>query len=155
MTQHILCDLSDDGDDRKRKRTRRKPDWRWTFLEVLSRTCCVSQACDVAGVSRNTAYDHKARFPKFAAYWDMAIEISVESLEKMARSRALTSEDPQSHTLLMFLLKAHRPEKYRDNYTPPNRVEAEETCDPAVAEAALRAAREAIESNESKPPSDT
>jgi hypothetical protein len=154
MTRHILEDLRDDGDGRKRKRSR-YDDWRWVFIEVLSRTCCITSACRAAGVSRNTAYDHRDRFPKFAAYWRAAIEVSTESLELMARARAMTRDDPQSHTLLMFLLKAHKPEMYRDNYTPPNKVDTEESCDPAIAAAALRAAREAIESNESKPASDT
>lgn len=76
----------------------------------------MSFACEKARVSRVTAYKHRDRFPKFRAAWDEALEISIDLLETAARFRAFSGPlDPQSATLLIFLLKAHRPEKYRDN----------------------------------------
>lgn len=92
-----------------------KHDWRWVFLKVLAQSCCVSEACVAAGISRVTAYKHRERFPKFRKKWDEAIEISVEALEVFARRRAFNLNDPSSHILTMFLLKAHKPHKYRDN----------------------------------------
>jgi hypothetical protein len=51
--------------------------------------------------------------------WDDALEISVEVLEVEARRRALDRADHHSAALLQFLLKAHKPAKYRDNYKAP------------------------------------
>lgn len=101
---HVLEDL-----------TPKKKDWRWIFLQRLAETCSVSAACLKAGVSRHTAYRHREKFPKFRKRWDEAIEMGVELLEITARNRALNRDDPASHILLMFLLKAHRPHQYRDN----------------------------------------
>lgn len=95
--------------------TPKKHDWRWVFLKALSQSCCVSEACVAAGVSRDTAYKHRERFPKFRRKWDEAIEVGVEALEVLARRRAFDTGDPASHVLTMFLLKAHKPQKYRDN----------------------------------------
>lgn len=105
---------------------RPRGDWRWPFLEALARTCCVSTACLAAGVSRFTAYHHRKRFPKFARLWDESIEVGVEVLEVEARSRALNPSDPASHNLLMFLLRAHKPQVYRDNGHLTPAVEADE-----------------------------
>lgn len=89
------------------------------------------QACKAAGIrSRKTAYRHRERYPVFARRWDDAIEDSNDLLETEARRRAHDGvDDPvyykderidvvkkYSDTLLMFLMKANRPEKYRDNY---------------------------------------
>jgi hypothetical protein len=95
--------------------TDKKDDWRWVFLGVLAQTCCVSKACVASRVSRQTAYNHRKRFPKFRKKWDEAIEVGIEVLEAEVRYRALDRNDPASHILLMFLLKAHKPRVYRDN----------------------------------------
>jgi hypothetical protein len=93
-------------------------DWRWAFLGMLARSASVSTACTAAGVSRDTAYRHRGRFPRFRAKWDEALEVSVDALAAEARLRAFDRNDPASARMLMFLLKAHRPEVYRDNYRP-------------------------------------
>ena len=113
---HVLEDL-----------TPKKKDWRWIFLQRLAETCSVTAACLKSGVSRDTAYRHREKFPKFRKKWDEAIEVGVELLEIHARHRALTPTDPASHVLLMFLLKAHKPHKYRDNghQIPPPEIEDE------------------------------
>lgn len=113
---HVLEDL-----------TPKKQDWRWVFLNRLAETCSVTAACLKAGVERRTAYRHREKFPKFRKRWDEAIEMGVELLEINARNRALNRDDPASHILLMFLLKAHRPHQYRDNghQIPPPETEDE------------------------------
>jgi hypothetical protein len=120
-------------------------DWRWTFLGVLAQTACVSSACLAAGVTRDTAYRHRERFPRFRAKWDEALEVSVELLEACARSRALDRSDRFGHVLLQFLLRAHRPEKYRDGArgAGSNAAAGPDSIDTAAAAAALKAAREA------------
>ena len=74
----------------------------------------------------------KATDPAFAAAWDDALEAAVDQLEAEARHRAIDGvEQPHFHqgkvcgtvrkysdALLMFLLRAHRPETYRDRTEP-------------------------------------
>lgn len=106
---------------------------RTTFLKTLEATCNVSEAAKAAGVDRATPYMWRAKDEAFAQAWDAAIEIAVDKLEYAARNRAVDGvEEPiigrierdrdgiitttrrYSDTLLVTLLKAHRPEKYRE-----------------------------------------
>lgn len=102
--------------------------WRPKFLELLAESCNVTFAAAAAGINRKTAYRHREADGAFAEDWDDAIEQGVEALEYEARRRALYgTERPIVHqgnvvatvheysdTLTIFLLKAHRPDKYRD-----------------------------------------
>lgn len=103
--------------------------WQNVFLRELARKGNVSAACRKAKVERSTAY--RAREDEeFAAAWDEALEVATEALELEARRRAATGVlEPvyqagkkvgairrYSDTLLIFLLKAHAPAKYRENY---------------------------------------
>ena len=106
--------------------------WNEDFIETLERTANVSLACKKVGVSRKVAYSWKnkdsAKGRDFRRRWDEAIEVAVDVLEAEARRRALTGvREPvfykgkeitivskYSDTLLIFLLKAHRPDTYRD-----------------------------------------
>lgn len=85
------------------------------FIAALRSTGTVRAACEAAGITRRAAYVARARNPRFSAEWDSAIEEACDELEAIARQRAKETSD----TLLIFLLKAHRPEKYRET----NRVE--------------------------------
>ncbi len=106
------------------------PKWRARFLEALASSGNVLVACRVSGAKRATVYRYKDRFPAFRRAWDEAVEESTDALEAEARRRASKGVDKPiyykgekidtvkeySDTLLIFLLKAHRPEKFRDNY---------------------------------------
>lgn len=92
------------------KATPKNGAWRPRFLEVLAGTCNVRLACHAAGINRVTAYRTRARCPEFAAAWKAAEEDACDLLEAEAWKRARDSSD----TLLIFLLKAHRPEKYAE-----------------------------------------
>lgn len=107
--------------DRKRK----------LFLASLRETGGnVSKSCELAGISRVAAYDWRAADPSFAIEWETAIESGTDELEEEARRRALEGvKKPVFHkgekvgfvneysdTLLIFLLKARRPEKYRERF---------------------------------------
>jgi hypothetical protein len=85
--------------------------WHARFLEILSQSCNVTLACKGAGVDRTNAYDHKKSMPEFAAAWKDALKQAVEILEAEAWQRARK----QSDVLMIFLLKAHKPKKYREN----------------------------------------
>ena len=104
--------------------------WRPLFLDTLRRTGNVRLAANNADVPRQVAYRARDSSDKFRADWDEAIEEARELLEAEARRRAAIGVDEPvfykgqvvgqirkySDNLLMFLLKAHWPEKFRDNY---------------------------------------
>lgn len=91
-------------------RRRDAGEWRPVFLARLRATGTVRMACRAAGISRTTAYDWREADEDFARDWDEAIEDATDALEAAARARALSGSDK----LLMFLLKAMRPDKYGD-----------------------------------------
>lgn len=82
------------------------------FLELLATTGNISASAEGAGVSRSAVYDRLATDAAFRARVDEAKEESVDRLEAIARKRAEESSD----TLMIFLLKALRPERYRERY---------------------------------------
>lgn len=98
------------------------------FLKELTRRANVSAAARKAKINRSTAYDWYDADPDFAAAWDEAIEVAVDSLEDEAWRRAATGTlEPvfqkgekvgairrYSDMLMVTLLKAHRPEKFKD-----------------------------------------
>ncbi|GIV14871.1 MAG: hypothetical protein KatS3mg022_0306 [Armatimonadota bacterium] len=90
---------------------KKRRDWQTPFLLALARGCSVTAACKIAGISRQHAYRCRARSERFAAQWADAWESGTDALEDEAVRRALAGSD----TLLMFMLKARRPEKFRDN----------------------------------------
>lgn len=105
-------------------------EWRPKFVATLAECGNITHAADMAGIDRSTAYRARERNSRFAAEWDEAMEEATDALEKEARRRAVEGvSEPifyqgqevgtvqrYSDTLLIFLLKAHRPEKYRERY---------------------------------------
>lgn len=113
----------------KRPPRRRQPkDWAPKFLEELKTTGMVSVACERAAVGRTTVYDRRDVDEEFRAAWDEVIERTTELMEREAYRRSVVGTDrpvfqggeqvgvvrEYSDTLLMFLLKARRPETYRE-----------------------------------------
>lgn len=88
----------------------------------------VSRAAELAGFSRFTAYEHKKADPEFSARWDAIIEGLADDAEKELHRRAVKGVmEPKfykgkkvanvrkfSDQLLMFMLKAKRPDIYRE-----------------------------------------
>ena len=105
-----------------------------SLSETLAECANVAEASRVAGISRRTAYAWRNKdSPEGEAFrerWDEALETAIELLELELRKRALKGrKEPvffkgekvstirkYSDVLGMFLLKAHRPDVYRDNY---------------------------------------
>ena len=99
------------------------------FCAALAETCNVGKACAAVGISRMTAYTWRKDMPDFAQAWDDAMKAGLLALEDEAHRRAFDGVDEPvfykgdecgtirkySDTLAIFLLKAHNPEKYRDN----------------------------------------
>lgn len=104
--------------------------WKTIFLAELAKTGNVAKSARKAKIERKSAYRLKDSDEAFRLAWEEALEVSVEWLEAEARRRAADGFlEPQffagskcgsirkySDTLLIFLLKAHNPKKYRDNY---------------------------------------
>ena len=85
--------------------------WVPRFLEASTLTGNVRLAASAARIDRSTPYHLAARDAAFAAAWAAAEENAIDLLEAEARRRALAGSDG----LLMFLLRAHRPERYRES----------------------------------------
>ena len=83
-----------------------------SFLRAISKSPNISLACKGAGISRETAYHWKRIDEDFSRSWDNSIEDSIDLLENEAFRRAKESSD----VLAIFLLKAHRPQKYRERF---------------------------------------
>jgi hypothetical protein len=102
---------------KKRKGARRRSprsagEWKPVFLATLAESGIVRDCCRLAGVARSVAYETRDRDPEFAAAWADALEDACDGLAATARARALESSD----TLLIFLLKSHKPEVYGDRF---------------------------------------
>ena len=83
---------------------------RAAFIAALRNSGNVRASCLAAGIARKTAYVWRDRWATFAAEWAEALEDSCDVLEAEARRRGMSVSD----RLLMFLLKAHRPEVFGD-----------------------------------------
>jgi hypothetical protein len=89
-----------------------KPEvWKPKFIQALTDGTQVNEAATVAGISVRTAYNHRQSDEDFALDWADAIEAGTQELERVAIQRAKDKSD----VLLIFLLKARRPDVYRDN----------------------------------------
>ena len=114
------------------KLTRERQD---KFLEALAATGIVSTAVKIAGTSRTRVYTLRKKNPSFAAAWEEAEEKAADALEAEAWRRAvdgvaeplvsggkLVSDSTgqpiairrYSDVLLIALLKARRPERFKD-----------------------------------------
>jgi hypothetical protein len=80
------------------------------FLRHLAATGNPAQAARLTGVARTATWRLRSSDKDFRDAWADALEVATDKLEQEARKRALRDSDQ----LLMFLLKANRPEKYRE-----------------------------------------
>jgi hypothetical protein len=98
------------------------------FLTAYATCGVISRAAEAAGIARQTHYDWMNNDPEYVEAFKQAEEEAAESLEAEARRRALEGwEEPvyykgrvvgsvrkYSDTLLMFMLKGAKPEKYKE-----------------------------------------
>jgi len=83
------------------------------FLEALAMGGSISKACRACRISRTNPYRWADQDPQFAEAMVGAREIGVQQLEDWALARATDEMNP-SDRLTEFLLKALRPEMYRE-----------------------------------------
>jgi hypothetical protein len=124
-----------------RGRLHRTPKDRAAFLEALRNSGNVSTSCQIAGLPRSCVYDWRAADPEFAADWESAFELGCDALEDEAVRRGCEGYlKPVFHqgkeigvireysdTLLIFMLKARRPARFRDNYVAPQNGSKDKT----------------------------
>lgn len=101
---------------------------RW--LEAFERFGTVMRACKETKIGRSTVYEWRQADEAFALAWADIEEATTEAMEREAYRRAVegvtkplvsagklvTEVQEYSDTLLIFMLKSRRPEKYRDNF---------------------------------------
>lgn len=99
------------------------------FIRTLAQTGIVGRAATAAGWPRGHAYSVRAGDEEFAKLWDQAVEFSTDALEEAARVRAIEGISKPvyqqkelvgyvteySDALLIQLLKAKRPNEFREN----------------------------------------
>lgn len=79
------------------------------------------QAAKKAGITLMTVSRRKKSDPEFAARWQQAYDGYTDYLESRAEEMAGTC-DRFSPTMLIFLLKARKPQTYRDHLTVNSNV---------------------------------
>lgn len=116
-------------------RVKSTPDQRALFLDILAETCSVTRAASATTVHRGHWYKLKWADPEFSIQWDQAVQIGVRALEdEMVRRAHEGTLKPVFHNgvevgkireysdlLLIFALKAHAPEKYRERFDVTSR----------------------------------
>ena len=103
------------------------------FLAVYGKMGVIKRACKLAGVGRSSHYEWMEANPKYRRAFEEAQEDAADNLEAEVYRRAVKGVKKPigwykgvpggmvrrySDTLLIFLLKGARPEKYRDRYDP-------------------------------------
>ncbi len=105
-----------------------------SFLAALAQVGNITKAAEIAGCSRQRHYQWLEKLEGYADAASDAMEQAADILEAEARRRAVEGcvkpvfylGEPvgavreYSDTLLIFLLKAARPEKFRDRYEVKN-----------------------------------
>ena len=100
------------------------------FLAALAEVGNITQAAEIAGIDRKTHYIWMKNDPDYSAAYEAAMEQAADRLEQEARRRAVEGVakpvfyqgrqvgvvQEYSDTLLIFLLKGARPEKYAERY---------------------------------------
>lgn len=105
--------------------------WRPAFLASMAQHGNVTVSARAAGISRNAAYYAYNTDPEFASAWDAAYQEACDLIEAEALRRAtrgtqkgiyykgerVDTEVEYSDTLMLAMLKGHKPDKYGDKVT--------------------------------------
>jgi hypothetical protein len=107
------------------------------MLAALAHCCSITAACAQVGISRETHYQWVRQSPDYAAALVEARQLGADWLEDVAIARATTGDKP-SDVLLIFLLKAAKPAKYRETQRPQDRTDVSELLKAVLLELAER-----------------
>ena len=135
MAKKQITSKNDSGSPTARRRTSahtpaqyKKRELQAAFLQAFQTVCTVTKAAAKAGIGRRTHYDWLKADPSYAAQFEDLEQAVTETLEQEVIRRASKGTlkpvfyqgktcgqiREYSDTLLIFLLKARRPETYRD-----------------------------------------
>lgn len=117
-----------------------KPAWTAPFIQALAGGATVTQAAAQAGISRQHVYRYRGQDAEFDEAWQEVYEHGTERLEAEAFRRAVKgTQKPIYHlgkrvgsvreysdSLLMFLLKARKPDMYRERISVDDERERRE-----------------------------
>lgn len=123
--------------------------WIEPFLEGLAERGIAMDGLRKASISRSTADALRRAVPEFAERWEEAIQESADKLEEEMHSRLTDPHGNRgSDVLLMFNLKALRPNKYREQPTQVrvtnNKVNVKLSLGDAKEEDAVKALTDAV-----------
>ena len=104
------------------------------FFAALSAFPNITNACQIARISPSYVYQQRKENPEFREKFEECMALGVQAVEDMALQRAfkgyekgiyyqgnkVATEYEPSDRLAEFVLKAHKPEKYRENATTFN-----------------------------------
>jgi terminase small subunit-like protein len=107
------------------------------MLAAVAHCLSVTAACAQVGIARETHYQWVRQDPDYAEAVAEARQLGADWLEDVAIARA-TAGDKPSDVLLIFLLKAARPEKYRENQRRDERTDVSELLKAVLLELADR-----------------
>lgn len=111
-----------------RRRTSQRA-MREAFIEALSGGATITHAARTVGAGRSTVYEWRDEDPEFARRWDEAYAEGADTIEQEAFRRAVQGIEGRpvtfrgqvvaemteySDTLLLALLKARKPNEYRE-----------------------------------------
>ena len=111
-------------------RSARTPEKEREFLDALAAGLSVTKSSKACGIGRRTVYSWRSADEEFSTAWESAYEQGSDALEDEAYHRAVEGiEKPvgwyqgkpggtvteYSDTLLIFLLKGRRPEKFAES----------------------------------------
>lgn len=109
---------------------KRWPLWAKGFLAALAKLGVVGYAVEKAKISRTSAYNLRESDDEFRAAWEVSLDQASDRLEKEALRRGHDGVKKPvfqgkelvgyireySDTLLIFMLKGNRPDKFRERY---------------------------------------
>jgi hypothetical protein len=104
-----------------------RSDKEFLFLNLLSEGVSVCEACERAGIPRRSAYARRSADKVFADLWDESLRMAADTLEGEAdrrgrdgwgedvyyRGQVVGKRQRYSDRMLMFRLKALKPDKYK------------------------------------------
>ena len=89
-------------------------EWRAPFLAAFRNSGIVRAACQAAGISRSSVYEHRLSDPVFAEQYREAERDALDMIEAALRQRAVTMDT----TAAIYLMKVHGGDEWRRDRQP-------------------------------------
>ena len=91
------------------------PEKKRQFLELYRHAATtVAKCAEVVGISTVSVFTHVRSDPAFAKAYELAKELNTDHVEEMLYEHALDKSQPGNLIAIFGVLKARRPEKYRE-----------------------------------------